>query len=340
MIAQATIDKVREAADIEQIVSKHVELKKHGQYLKGLCPFHEEKTPSFTVSNDKGIYKCFGCGASGDAVRFLQEKEKMEFHEAIQELAQETGTMMEYEGTDQSQQHRDERDQIYRILAWAQQQFAAELRKADCPAHAYLQQRGWTDDIITDMGIGYAPEAWKTLTDTIIQTGWHETALKAGLINSKNGNTYDVFRHRLIFPIYNRNGRVVGFGGRSLPDADGNEQQPKYINSAESPVYKKEKVLYGLGLAKKAIREANIAYLVEGYADVIAMHDYGYTNTVASCGTALTEAQARELAKHCSQVTIMRDGDDAGQQAAMKDIDILLAQGLKVGVIDLMPQAA
>lgn len=325
-----------DAAHIEEVVGEFVDLKKRGASLIGLCPFHNEKTPSFNVSVSKGIYKCFGCGAGGDAVRFIMEHEKYSYPEALRFLGQKYHIEIEEtEQTDGEAQLRDHRESLLIVTGWASEFFTEQLwdsEEGQTIGLNYFKERGFREDIIRKFGLGYAPEAWTALTDEAKAKGYQEDYLiQTGLIVKKeDGRSYDRFRGRVIFPIHSLTGRVLGFGGRTLKS---DKQTPKYVNSPESEIYHKSNVLYGLTFAKKAISQADKCLLVEGYADVIALHQAGIEHVVSSSGTSLTSGQIRLISRYTRQVTLLFDGDAAGIKAALRGTDMLLEEGLNVKIL-------
>lgn len=336
MIKQEVVDKIMDAARIEEVVGEFVDLKKRGSSLIGLCPFHNEKTPSFNVSVSKGIYKCFGCGAGGDSVRFIMDHEKYSYPEALRFLAQKYHIEIEEtEQTDEQAQLRDHRESLLIVTGWASEFFIEQLwetEEGQTIGLNYFKERGFREDIIRKFGLGYAPEAWTALADQAKAKGYQEDYLiETGLIVKKEeGRSYDRFRGRVIFPIHNLTGRVLGFGGRTLKT---DKQTPKYVNSPESEIYHKSNVLYGLNFAKKAISQADKCLMVEGYADVIALHQAGIENVVSSSGTSLTSGQIRLISRYTQQVTLLFDGDAAGIKAALRGTDMLLEEGLNVKIL-------
>lgn len=338
MIKDTSIEEVRNA-NISEVVEAYIKLDKHN---KACCPFHDEKTPSFSVDEKKGIYKCFGCGEGGDAIHFVMEKDRLDFISAVEKVADICGIHLEHEAIDESaykekiNNTKEEKEVIdfavkkYRKILWSDR-----TGKAWNYIHKY---RTLTEDTLAKWQIGYAPNAWRTLTPTLVNNGKYKPALNTGIINTSKGINYDTYRDRIIFPIKNHKGEFVGLGGRIIPGedpSDATKKQPKYINSLESKIYHKSKILFGLYEAHKAIRKTNTAILVEGYMDVITLHQAGFENAVATCGTALTEQQARVLSRLCKKIIILRDGDDAGRNAIQKDIPKLIAQGLKTEVAEL-----
>ncbi|MBG6235223.1 DNA primase [Pedobacter sp. CAN_A7] len=337
MINHDTINKIMDTARIEEVVGDFVALKKRGTSLIGNCPFHNEKTPSFHVSVTKGIYKCFGCGKGGDAVHFIMDHEKYSYPEALKFLAQKYH--IEVEETAQSSQQIDAqnaRETLYIVSQFASAFFANELwTGADGRAIglSYFKERGFREDIIKKFDLGYSPDVWDALTTKAVNSGYKEENLeRTGLsIRNDKGKLYDRFRGRVMFPIHNFTGRVIGFGGRTLKT---DKNVPKYVNSPESEIYHKSNVLYGLFHAKKAIRETDNCYLVEGYADVLSVHQAGVENVVASSGTSLTTEQIRLIGRFTQNVTILYDGDAAGIKASLRGLDMILEEGLNVKVVN------
>lgn len=337
MINHDTINKIMDTARIEEVVGDFVALKKRGTSLIGNCPFHNEKTPSFHVSVTKGIYKCFGCGKGGDAVHFIMDHEKYSYPEALKFLAQKYH--IEVEETVQSSQQieaQNARETLYIVSQFAASFFANELwTGADGRAIglSYFKERGFREDIIKKFDLGYSPDVWDALTTKAVTSGYKEENLeRTGLsIRNDKGKLYDRFRGRVMFPIHNFTGRVIGFGGRTLKT---DKNVPKYVNSPESEIYHKSNVLYGLFHAKKAIRETDNCYLVEGYADVLSVHQAGVENVVASSGTSLTTEQIRLIGRFTQNVTILYDGDAAGIKASLRGLDMILEEGLNVKVVN------
>ncbi|SFC56975.1 DNA primase [Parapedobacter composti] len=336
MIKQETVDKILDAARIEEVVGDFVELKKRGTSLIGLCPFHHEKTPSFNVSVSKGIYKCFGCGAGGDSVKFVMEHEKYTYPEALKYLAQKYHIEVEEaERTPEQAAAQDKRESLFIVTNWAAKFFREVLwdtGEGRTVGLNYFKERGYREDIIRKFELGYSPESWTALYDQAKAAGYKEEFLETtGLIIRKDdGGIYDRFRGRVMFPIHNLTGRVLGFGGRTLKT---DKKAAKYVNSPESEIYHKSDVLYGLFFAKKAIVEADNCYLVEGYADVLSMHQAGVENVVSSSGTSLTSGQIRLISRYTKNVTILYDGDEAGIKASLRGTDMLLEEGLNVKVL-------
>jgi len=336
VIKQEVVDKILDTARIEEVVGDFVDLKKRGTSLIGLCPFHNEKTPSFNVSISKNIYKCFGCGAGGDPVRFVMEHEKYSYPEALRYLAQKYHIEVEEtERTAEQVAAQDKRESLFIVTNWAGKFFRETLwdtEEGQNVGLSYFRERGYRDDTIRKFELGYSPEAWTALFDRAKSEGHNDEFLEAtGLIIRKDdGSVYDRFRGRVMFPIHNLTGRILGFGGRTLKT---DKKSPKYVNSPESEVYHKSDVLYGLYFAKKPITDADNCYLVEGYADVLSMHQAGVENVVASSGTSLTSGQIRLISRYTKNVTILYDGDEAGIKASLRGTDMLLEEGLNVKVL-------
>lgn len=337
-ISRATTDKVKERADIEEVVNDYVPLKKKGQNLWACCPFHNEKSPSFSVSPAKQIYKCFGCGKAGDPIQFVMDIEGVGFNEAIRHLAQKYGIEIEEdkEQTPEAVQAYNERESLYIVLGYARDFFVKNLQTEEGKAIglSYFKERGFSQSIIEKFDLGYALDGWSHLHDAAKSDGHsNELLLKAGLILQKEGDPsrlYDRFRGRVTFTIHNLGGKPIGFGARILTQ---DKKQPKYINSPETDVYHKSDILYGIFQAKKSIREKDNCYLVEGYTDVISMHLAGIENVVASSGTSLTENQIKLIKRFSDNITVLYDGDAAGIKASLRGIDMILEGGLNVKAV-------
>ncbi len=322
---------LRAVADIVEVASEHTRLKKAGRSWKGLCPFHSERTPSFTVDRDKGLYHCFGCGAGGDVIRFVRQIDRLDFPEAVEALASRFGVTIPRK---LSRGPRDDhREKLYAAVADAQRFYAAELAKPGNRAAAYLEERGVPGPVARGLGVGYAPVGWETLAKGLGRV-WPEAVLvEAGLQQprSEGRGSYDRFRNRLLFTIRDERGRPVGFSGRALSPED----EPKYLNSPESPIFVKKRLLYALTDAREAIRRRERTVLAEGCFDHLALYLSGVEETVASMGTALTPEQAAKLAKLAPRVVLCYDGDAAGRAAACAALSHLLGQGLEVAVARL-----
>ena len=329
-IPEEYIEEIRSRTDIVELVGEYVRLKRRGTNFIGLCPFHKEKTPSFNVNPSLGIFKCFGCGKGGNMYSFMMEIENLSYPESIRLLAERAGvTLPENE---QDTQKFSEAESIYHALRFAGRFFYDSLTKSEHGSKAleYLTERGFIEKTIKQYGLGYAPESW----DGLLNAGAKkhiapETLEKAGLVIARNESEgyYDRYRGRVIFPIFSHIGKVVGFGGRILVPA---ENQAKYINSPETQVYHKSKVLYGLYQGKNAIRKKGEVILVEGYTDVLALHQAGIEHAVATSGTALTQDQINLLKRYAQRVLVLYDADSAGANAALRGIDLLLVNGVSV----------
>ena len=338
MINDQTISDIKNRIDIEEVVSDFVSLKRKGQNLWACCPFHNEKTPSFTVSPSKGFYKCFGCGKGGDAIDFVMEVEKVDYLEALRYMAKKYGIeIQEEELTDEQQEAQSERESLMIALNFAKDHFKYNLFETEegkSIGQTYFKEREIEASIIEKFEMGYAQDKWDDLLTNASKKGYATEKLEsAGLLVKKGDRTYDRFRGRVIFPIHNVTGRVIGFGARALKKDD----KPKYINSPETQVYQKSHELYGMFQAKQAIRQLGNCYLVEGYTDVTALHQIGIENVVASSGTSLTEDQVKLIGRFSKQVTILYDGDLAGIKASLRGLDIILTQGLSVKIV-LLPE--
>ena len=334
-IPDAKIEEVRAAIDLVDIVGDYVQLKRSGSRYKGLCPFHDEKTPSFSVDPDKNLYHCFGCKAGGDAFRFLQDIEGVGFLESVRMLAQRYGIALPE--ADADPEAATEREAILNALRFAARFFYHHLTQTDAgrPALDYLLDRGLKPNTIKRFGLGYAPDAWDRLLKAAQQKPISADLLEqAGLVVPRKSGEghYDRYRNRVIFPIFSHIGKVLGFAGRILDDTT---DQPKYINSPETQVYHKSEVLYGLHQAKRAIRQRDEVLLVEGYTDVLSLHQAGHANAVASSGTALTEEQVSMLGRYAKRVLLLYDADEAGTQAAIRGMERVLEQGFGAYVVEL-----
>lgn len=335
MVPKETVDKITEAARIEEVVGDFVDLKKRGTSLIGLCPFHNEKTPSFNVSVSKGIFKCFGCGKGGDPVRFIMEHEKAAYPDALRYLAKKYNIeIAEVENTPEEQAVNDQRESLFIVSAWAGKFFQQSMWETADGRNiglSYFKERGFRDDIIKKFELGYSPDSWDALVQKAAADGYKQEFLEqTGLIVKKEDKVYDRFRGRVMFPIHNFTGRIIGFGGRTLKS---DKKSPKYVNSPESDIYHKSNVLYGLFYAKKAIRDQDSCYLVEGYADVLSVHQAGVENVVASSGTSLTVEQVRLIGRFTKNITILYDGDEAGIKASVRGLDMILEEGLNVKIV-------
>ena len=339
MIDKATIDKIMDAANIVDVVSEFVTLRKAGVNYKGLCPFHDEKTPSFVVSPSKGYCHCFSCGKGGNVVGFIMEHEQMTYPEALRWLAKKYNIEIhERELTDDEKREQSERESLFIINEWAQNYFRENLldtERGKAIGLAYFRSRGFRDDTINSFKLGYAMPERDALAKAALAKGFKEQFLvDTGLCYRKeDGTLQDRYAGRVIFPVHTVTGRVVAFGGRIL---DNNKKAAKYVNSPESLIYHKSNELYGIFQAKHAITKQDRCYLVEGYIDVTSMHQSGVENVVASSGTSLTTGQIRLIRRFTSNITVLYDGDAAGIHASIRGIDMLLAEGMNVKVL-LLP---
>lgn len=336
-IPDETVEEVRSASDVIDVVGDYVSLKKRGSNYFGLCPFHSENTPSFSVNPDLSIYKCFGCGAGGDVFNFIMQIEGIAFPEAVRMLAEKAGIEIPEDEADQ--ERAGEKESVYNALRFAARYYYNALTQTGAGKQAltYLRGRGFTKKTIKSFGLGYAPDSWDALIKSAKEHHISDAHLEdAGLIIPRKDSSghYDRFRGRVMFPILSHVGKVLGFGGRIL-EAD--SDQPKYINSPETQVYNKSRVLYGLFQAKHAIRKKEEALLVEGYTDVISLHQAGIENAVASSGTSLTREQVKLLGRYARRIVLLFDADAAGAGAALRGIDIILEEGLSVYAVELPP---
>ena len=339
MIDQFTIEKIQSAAQIEQVVSDFITLRKRGVNYVGLCPFHDDKTPSFYVSPAKNICKCFACGEGGTPVHFIMKHEQLSYIDALKYLAKKYGIeVKETELTDEQKQVRNDRDSMFILNAYAQKSFTANLfehQEGKLVGLPYFRERGFRDDIIRKFQLGYSLEEKDAFTRQALKAGYNPVYLeKTGLtISGDNQPAIDRFRGRVMFPVHTLSGKIVAFGGRILK----NEKIAKYINSPESEIYHKGDELYGIYFARQAIVKNDRCFLVEGYTDVISMHQAGIENVVASSGTALTQGQIRLIHRLTNNVTVLYDGDAAGIKAALRGIDLLLEAGLNIKIV-LLPE--
>lgn len=336
LIRKEDIESVLETARVEEVVSDFVQLKKAGASYKGLCPFHQEKTPSFNVNPAKGIFKCFGCGKAGNAVGFVMEHEKISFPEAVRYLAKKYHIeLKEEEQTPEEIQKGNMREALFSINEFARNHFVNNLfhtEEGRAVGLSYFEERGFTPDIIKKFQLGYSPEKWDDLSHAAISNGYDVNHLLAsGLsIRRDDGTHYDRFRGRVIFPFHSQSGRVTGFTSRILVS---DKSRPKYVNSPESDVFNKSQTLYGLFFARNAILSHDLCYLVEGNTDVISLHQAGIENVVASSGTALTTEQIRIIRRHTSNITILYDGDAAGIKASLRGVEMILEEGMNVRIV-------
>ena len=335
MIPQDTIAQIFESSRVEEVIQDYITLKKRGVNMIGNCPFHNEKTPSFTVSPTKGIYKCFGCGKAGNAVNFMMDHEQMTYPEALRYLAKKYNIEIEEkEQTPEQVQAQSSRESLQIVNSYAQKYFSDQLLNTDegkSIALSYFKERGYTEETIKKFQLGYNPSKWDSFTSSAIKAGYKEEfLLKAGLTKGEPKKRFDFFKGRVMFPIHNITGRVIAFGGRILTN---DKKTAKYFNSPETELYNKSKVLYGLYYAKQSIVKKNVCLLVEGYTDVISMSQRGIENVVSSSGTSLTEGQIKLIQRYTPNITILFDGDVAGIKASFRGIDMILKEGLNVKVV-------
>jgi DNA primase len=336
-ILDETIEKIKDAVEITEVIGDYVSLKKRGANYQACCPFHNEKTPSFSVNPVRQIYKCFGCGASGDAIKFVMDMDGVGYTEALRHLAHKYHIeVREEQVTDEAAVRQNEKESLYIVLNFAKDFFRQQLLETEegrAIALSYFRERGLTDPIIEKFQLGYSPAEWEAFSKYALQKGHSASLLEsAGLSIKREGkdSLFDRFRERVIFPIHNVSGKVIAFGGRILKT---DKKAAKYINSPETAVYHKSDVLYGISQAKNAIRQLDLCYLVEGYTDVISLHQGGVENVVASSGTSLTVEQIRLINRFTPNITILYDGDAAGVKAALRGVDLVLEEGLNVNIV-------
>lgn len=341
MIDRTTVDKIYAAANIVEIIGDYVTLKRKGVNYMACCPFHNEKTPSFVVSPSKGLYKCFGCGKGGNAVTFLMEHESVSYPEALKMVAKRYNIPVEErEESEEDIRRNNDRESMFAVNSWAAEYFMNYLHNESegrsVGLSYFRQQRRLTDATIRKFGLGFCPSYGDRMTTDALKAGYKEEYLKmTGLTKAResDGHLYDPFRDRVIFPVHNISGRVVAFGARTLRS---DKKVAKYLNSPESEIYSKRNEIYGLYFAKRAIQQQDCAIMVEGYLDVISMHQVGIENVVASSGTSLTQQQIRLLSRFSRNMTVIYDSDPAGIKASLRGIDLILQEGLNVRVV-LLP---
>lgn len=345
MIDRQTVDRIFAAADIVEVVSDFVTLKKKGVNYQACCPFHNEKTPSFVVSPSKGLYKCFGCGKGGNAISFVMEHEGLSYVEALKWVARKYGIeVKEREQSPEEKQRNDDRESMMIVTSWANQYFVDQLRtpEGESVGVGYFRERGFTDATIAKFQLGYCPVKGDAMTRAALEGGYREEFLvgtgltiKRETANDRSGGEYyDRFCGRVMFPVHSLSGRVIAFGGRTLRT---DKKVAKYLNSPESEIYHKSNTLYGIYFAKKAITQFNRCILVEGYTDVLQMHQSGVENVVASSGTSLTVEQIKLVRRFTKNITVIYDGDAAGIKASMRGIDMILREGMTVRCV-LLPE--
>ena len=340
-IDPATIERIKQTADVADVIGDYVSLKKKGANLWACCPFHGEKSPSFSVSPAKGIYKCFGCGKAGDSIRFIMDIEGLGYGEALRHLAKKYGIeVQETVMTDEQLQSQNERESLLIVLNYAKNYYQNNLFNHDegqSIGYPYFKERGFSDKTIHTFELGYSLESWDAFTKEALKNGYSlEVLEKAGLTITKDNEqsgqnkSFDRFRNRVTFPIHNVAGKVIAFGARILKT---DKTQAKYLNSPETEVYHKSNVLYGIFQAKNTIRTTDVCYLVEGYTDVISLHQAGIENVVASSGTSLTIEQIRLIGRFTQNITVLYDGDTAGIKASLRGMDMILEEGLNVKLV-------
>ncbi len=342
MIDRETVDRIYAAANIVDIIGDYVTLKRKGVNYQACCPFHNEKTPSFVVSPSKGVYKCFGCGKGGNAVTFLMEHENVTYPEALKMVAKRYGIeVREKELTPEEERRNNDRESMFALNSWAADYFARYLHHESEGMSVgmtyFRRQRGMTDATIEKFGLGFCPAKGDKMSQDALAAGYKEEFLVStglSLKRESDGSLFDRFHDRVMFPVHNISGRIVAFGGRTLRT---DKKVAKYQNSPESEIYSKKRELYGLYFAKKAIQQQDFAILVEGYTDVISMHQAGVENVVASSGTSLTTEQIRLLNRFTKNITVIYDGDSAGIHASLRGIDMILKEGMNVRVV-LLPE--
>jgi DNA primase len=330
-ITDGVLAELRSAADIVAVIGDHTKLKKAGRSWKGLCPFHSERTPSFTVDRDKGLYHCFGCGVGGDVIHFVRQIDRLDFPEAVEALASRFGVTIPRRQRSGPRQER--RDRLFEAVAAAQRFYAERLSRPGNAAAKYLDGRGVPEELRKSLGLGHAPDAWDQLGKMLSGAFPEDLLIEAGLLQARaeGKGSYDRFRDRLLFVVKDERGRPVGFGGRALSP----EGEPKYLNSPESPIFSKKRLLYGLFEGREAIRKNDRVVLVEGYFDHLALLRAGFKETVASMGTALTPEQAERLRRLCPRAVVCYDGDSAGRNATRGALSHLLALGFQAAVARL-----
>ena len=327
LVPEEVIDKISERADIVEIISEYLPLKKAGKNYKALCPFHQERTPSFMVSPEKQLFHCFGCGVGGNVFNFLMKWEKITFAEAIRNLGEKVGIPVRF--SDEEERTSRYKEELYRINELVAEIFQEELKENE-RAQAYLKGRGFDEKTVATFKIGFAPSSKEFLRTCQKRELSREKLEELGLVLASNNGRHAYFRYRIIFPIFTSRGRICGFGGRVMDDS-----MPKYLNSSESPIFDKGKTLYGLNFSKEVVRRENEAILVEGYTDLIYLHQVGIRNVVASLGTSLTPWQARTIKRYSNQIFIAYDQDRAGVAATLRGIDLLLEADLRIKIIPL-----
>ena len=337
MIKPDTIAKIKDEADIVDVLGDFISVKKAGSNYKANCPFHNEKTPSFVISPAKGIYKCFGCGKAGNSISFVMDHENFSYVEALKYLAKKYNIEVEETvQTDEQKQFQSEQDSLYIANEFAKNTYVKNLLESSegkSIGLSYFKERGFSEQIIEKFQLGYSLENGSAFTNLALSKGYNlEVLKKAGLTSRKDGSRYDFFRGRVMFPIHSISGKVLGFGGRILKDQ---KKQAKYVNTSDSSIYNKSRILYGIHFARNSIRKEEEVFIVEGYTDVISLFQSGIENVVASSGTSLTADQVKLLKRYTENIVLLFDGDKAGIKAALRGVDIILENGLHVKVVSL-----
>ncbi|MGL5352987.1 MAG: DNA primase, partial [Clostridium sp.] len=330
-ISEEILEKIKEQSDIVDVISETVKLKRSGRNFSGLCPFHNEKSPSFSVSQDKQIYKCFGCGEAGNVITFVMKNKNLPFIDAVKYLGEKANIVIQDESGKRNKT-TEKKELMYKVNVEAARFYFANLMNTK-GSKEYFLNRGIKEETIKKFGLGFAKDSWNNLIFHLRKKGFNdELLLEAGLVSTseKTGNKYDRFRNRVMFPVFDYSGKVIGFGGRVLDDS-----KPKYLNSPETLVFQKGTNLYGLNFAIKNKIPDRYFIIVEGYMDLITLHQYGITNVVASLGTALTTNQARLLKRYADKVIISYDADVAGQTATLRGLEILREAGFDVRVLNI-----
>lgn len=335
MILASSIEKVKNEANIVDVItSTGIALKKKGSNYTCTCPFHNEKSASFSVDPSKQIYKCFGCGASGDSIKFLQEHKGFQFHEAIEWLAEKYNIALEYDGATVTKEEKDEKKKALDFMGTVKRMYHDALRNNEA-AMAYLTARGFTTETIALWELGYAPDVWRTITDYAIKNNCWDLAVKCGVCVESGDKNRDFFKNRIIIPISDEKGNTISFGGRIWTQDQDDKKEPKYLNGPETFIYDKGKVLFGLYRAMSHINKQGAAYLVEGYFDVIMSHQYELNHVIAACGTGVTDWHVKSIVKRAKKIVLAGDNDAAGEKSILKSIDMFLEAGaLQVDVIE------
>lgn len=335
MVSEITINNIKQTADILSIIGNYIDIKKHGSSYKACCPFHNEKTPSFNINTKMNIFKCFGCGKTGDAIEFVMSIDRLSFVEAVEKIAAQYSieVILDKDYTPEEKEAiKEKKANTEQLFDFVEKIYIDNLHAApdDAEVWQWLRNRGISRAMATVWRMGYGGNTAQGIANKLINKGWYNIALEYGLLRTVKGVSYDVYKNRITLPSYSRTGLLNGFIGRTIKD-----EEPKYINPPESDIYSKGKLLFGLKEATEAIRTEGFAYLVEGNLDVKMLQAYGYENTVAPGGTALTPDQVELLSRHCNHVILIPDNDEAGIKAADKNIDLFLGRNFRVEVVEL-----